>query len=57
MKFWIYKDSIGQWRWSLVASNGKNLADSGESYWNKQDCLHGIGLVMSTSAQTPIYER
>lgn len=56
MYYEVYKDVSGQWRWRLVASNHKIVATSGESYWNKDDCLHGIGLVKSTF-NAPIYER
>jgi len=54
--YWIYKDRVGQWRWQLVAGNGKIIADSGEAYWNKNDCLHGVSLVKG-SAQVPVYEK
>lgn len=57
MYFTIYKDVANQWRWTLYASNHKKIADSAEAYWNKQDALAGIGLVMSTNRDTPIYER
>ncbi|HWM47935.1 MAG TPA: DUF1508 domain-containing protein [Xanthobacteraceae bacterium] len=57
MYFSLYKDAIQQWRWTLYASNHKKVADSAEAYWNKQDALHGIGLVMSTNQNTPVYER
>lgn len=55
MKFYIYKDTAGLWRWRLVAANNRIIADSGESYYNKQDCLHGIELVQS-AWNAPIYE-
>lgn len=32
MKFELYKDKAGEWRWRLVAKNGKTIADSGEGY-------------------------
>jgi len=32
MKFQIYKDKKGLWRWRAVASNGNVLADSGQGY-------------------------
>jgi uncharacterized protein len=57
MFFILYKDTASQWRWTLYAANNKKVADSGESYWNKNDALHGIGLVMSTNQNTPIHER
>ena len=56
MHFTIYKDVAGYWRWTLYAVNNKKIADSAEGYFNKQDALHGIGLVMSTNNSTPIYE-
>jgi uncharacterized protein YegP (UPF0339 family) len=40
-----YKDKAGEWRWYLRAVNGKRLADSGEGYKNKKDCLDAIDLV------------
>jgi len=55
MKYSVYKDIQQLWRWRLVAANGKTIADSGESYHNKADCLAGINLVKST-ANTPVYE-
>ena len=32
MKIEIYSDKAASWRWRLVASNGKTIADSGEGY-------------------------
>ncbi len=32
MKIEIYTDRAGGFRWRLVASNGKTIADSGEDY-------------------------
>ena len=54
MYFQLYESS-GQWRWTLYAGNNKKIANSGESYWNKTDCLHAIGLVKATST-TPVYD-
>ena len=48
MVFNCYKDVRGEWRWRLKADNGEIIA-SGESYKNKQDCLHVIELVKSSS--------
>lgn len=55
MHFKIYKDAIGQWRWHFKAANGRTIADSGESYYNKQDCLNGISLLKG-SFNAPVYE-
>lgn len=45
-----------QWRWTLFAANNKRIADSGEGYHNKNDCLHAIGLV-KVSSQAPFREQ
>jgi uncharacterized protein YegP (UPF0339 family) len=43
--FKVYKDAGGEWRWRLVAGNDRIIADSGEGYRDKSDCLHAIELV------------
>ena len=55
MKYYIYRDVSGYWRWRLKASNGRIIADSGESYYNKSDCMQAITLVKSSS-NAPVYE-
>ncbi len=55
MKYKVYKDKSGEWRWRLVASNGRTLADSGEGYRNKQDCLNAIEQVKG-SKDAPVEE-
>jgi uncharacterized protein YegP (UPF0339 family) len=56
MTYWMYKDSKGEWRWNLVASNGNKIADSGEGYKNEADCLAGIALVKS-SQDAPVKKK
>jgi uncharacterized protein len=55
MVFYVYQDRQGFWRWYLRASNGKTIADSGEGYSNRQDCLNGIRLVQGAS-NAPIHQ-
>ena len=60
MYFEIYQEKTGlisgsQWRWRLKAANHEPIA-SGESYHNKQDCLHAIDLVKGTNSGTPVKE-
>ncbi|WP_210485760.1 YegP family protein [Microvirga antarctica] len=51
MRFELYRDSTGEWRWRLRVQNGQVIAESGEGYVRRQDCEHGIDLVkQSTSA-------
>ena len=45
MRYNVYTDRQGYWRWRLYAANNRIIAESWESYNNKKDCLHAIGLV------------
>ena len=56
MAYYVYKDKAGEWRWYLEAANGRKLADSGEGYIDKRDCLHAIELVKGTAA-APVHEK
>ena len=38
----IYKDSKGEWRWRLLASNGQIIATSGEGYVKYSHCVHMV---------------
>jgi len=53
-KFEVYQDKAGKWRWRFRASNSKIIADSGEGYKDKNDCLHGIDLVKKESPNANI---
>lgn len=44
MKFQIYEDKAGEFRFRLVAGNGEILA-VGEGYKNQSDCIHATELV------------
>ena len=44
MKFQYYQDARGEWRWRLVAANGEPIANSGEGYKNREDCVFAIEL-------------
>jgi uncharacterized protein YegP (UPF0339 family) len=56
MTYSVYKDAKGEWRWRLVAANNRIIADSGESYRNKQDCLAAIELIKN-SKDAPVSEK
>ena len=55
MQFQVYRDRGLEWRWRLKAGNSRILADSGEGYRNKRDCLAAVALVKSAT-QAPIVE-
>ena len=54
MKFTIYKDRRGEYRWRLTAANNRTIADSGEGYVNKSDCAGAIDLVKRYAASAEI---
>ena len=56
LTYYVYKDVSGSWRWRLRAGNNRIIADSGEGYWNKQDCLHAIALVKSSNSAAVVDE-
>lgn len=55
MRYRMYRDVVGQWRWYLQSRNRRKVADSGEGYHNKGDCRAAIELVRR-SCDTPIDE-
>ena len=42
MKVKLYRDKSRQWRWTVIASNGKKVADSAEGYTRRTDALNII---------------
>lgn len=56
MRFVLYRARRGlllrtQWRWRLVARNGRTIATSGEGYNNRKDALSAI---VSIRAEAPL---
>lgn len=50
MYYLIYQDIAGYWRWTLYAANYKKVANSGEGFLNKTDCIYSIKLVKSSES-------
>jgi len=57
-EFEIYEDqnNPGEFRWRLRANNNEIIADSGESYRDKDDCEHGIELVQTQSPSATLQD-
>lgn len=55
MRFELYRDGVGEWRWRLRVQNGNVVADSGEGYRHRADCEHAIGLVRGC-AEAPLVD-
>ncbi len=55
--FHVYQDSADEWRWRLVAKNGRIIADSAEGYVEKRKAIGGAKLVVRTlAAGTVLWE-
>ena len=48
MKYEYWKAQTGNWYWHLKSANGEKIAQS-EGYTTKENCLHSIQLVKSSS--------
>ena len=47
-RFQVYRDRKGEWRWRLLAANGRTIADSGEGYAQKQGAQRAARMVIAT---------
>jgi uncharacterized protein len=52
--YYVYKDSISEWRWRFVARNTKTIAVSSEGYKNLSDCVHGINLIKTEGSSAVV---
>lgn len=55
MRFELYREAGGDWRWRLRTRNGNVVADSAEGYRNRDDCERGIAIVKAC-AMSPIVD-
>jgi uncharacterized protein len=55
MRFEVYADSAGNYRWRLIASNGRKVATSGESFYSQSNAKVGAQGFKS-GARTYSYE-
>jgi uncharacterized protein YegP (UPF0339 family) len=49
MRFELYREASGDWRWRLRHQNGNVIADSAEGYRRREDCERGIEIVKAAS--------
>jgi uncharacterized protein YegP (UPF0339 family) len=52
----MYKDAKGEYRWRLIAANGRVVATSGEGYVAKEGARNGIEAVIRDAAAAPVIE-
>jgi len=52
--FEVYEDQAGEWRWRMVAGNGRVVADSGEGYSSKSGARRAVRNVQSDAGDATI---
>lgn len=57
MKFEIYKDSRGEFRWRFISSNGRIIADGSEGYSSEANAVNGISIIKEYAAGAQIYRK
>lgn len=45
MRFVIYQDQRSYWRWRIVASNNRIVADSGEGYASRESAERAVRMI------------
>jgi len=54
MKFQVYQDAEGKWRWRAVANNNRIVADSGQGYTTRGDTFKAIRRFMQLTHSASI---
>jgi uncharacterized protein YegP (UPF0339 family) len=54
LRFEVYKDRADYWRWKLIASNGKIIADSGEGYATEYNAVRAAARTKELAPQAPV---
>ena len=54
LKFEVFKDKAGEFRWSLKAANGATLATAGQGYKAKADATRGVDLVKKSGTDAKL---
>ena len=55
-KIKIYRDGAHEFRWRLVASNGRIIADSAEGYTDKAHCEQAVTRFVESAQSATIVE-
>lgn len=56
MKFLVYTDSGGNYRWRLIASNGQTVASSGEAFDSKSNARRAAENVRDNAGSATVEE-
>lgn len=56
VRFQIYRDRIGGYRWRIVAANNKIVSVSSESYDTKQGVKDSVNWIKYWADKAPVYD-
>lgn len=48
--FRVYRDRKKEWRWALVARNGRKIANGGEGYQRRGACIKAVHTIKEAGA-------
>jgi uncharacterized protein YegP (UPF0339 family) len=53
-KFVVYRDAKMEWRWRLVARNGRTIADSAEGYKRRSGAIYSVERARDAAAKAEV---
>lgn len=56
IRYQIYRDQNGGYRWRLIAANNEIVSVSSESYQTKQGAINSANWVKVNASWAPIYD-
>lgn len=57
LKFEVYQDNKGEYRWRVIATNGQTIGSSSESYKAKADCEKAVDTVKKGAAKAEVDDK
>lgn len=54
IRYVVYEDQGGYWRWRLIAGNGKTIADSGEGYASEYNAVRAAARTKELAPVAPV---
>ncbi|HTK76242.1 MAG TPA: DUF1508 domain-containing protein [Gemmataceae bacterium] len=57
LKFEVYQDNKGEYRWRVIATNGQTIGSSSEGYKAKADCEKAVDTVKKGAAKAEVDDK
>ena len=56
LKFEVYQDAAGAYRWRLKSGNGQIVGTSGQGYKARADCEHAVDVIKKGAAEAEVVD-